>query len=90
MHEHSLAKDMIGRALREVEGQERVAALNVVIGEDEHIAAEALSLAVVGASVNTAAEGTAIHIRRIPGQGVVLESVEVWEGAKCALQRQGA
>ena len=86
MHERSLAKDIVRRALREVKTQERVTSLNIVIGEDEHVAAEALSLAVVDVSLNTAAEGTAVHLRGIPGRGVLLETVEIQEGVKCALQ----
>ena len=84
MHEYSLAKDIVRRALREVQGRERVVSFGIVIGEEEHIAPDALSLGVASVSFNTAAEGATVHLRRIPGAGVLLESVEMQESGTCA------
>ncbi len=88
MHEHAVAQDIVRRALEEVPVHGRVTSLRVLLGEDEHINPETLSWAVSAVSANTAAQGAALRVRQIPGRGVLLETVEIREGVKCASRRR--
>ena len=88
MHEHAVAKDIVRRALAEVIGQGRVTSLGIVLGEDEHLNPETLAWAISAVSAGTAAQGAAVGVRQAPGGGVLLETVEIQEGVKCASQRQ--
>ena len=87
MHEHTVARDIVRRALEEVPGQGRVKSLGIVLGEDEHLDPDTLSWAISAASAGTAAQGTAVDVRQKPGGGVLLETVEIREVGKCASQR---
>ena len=88
MHERAVAMDIVRRALEEVSGQARVVSLEIVLGEDEHLNQETLSLSIAAVSAGTAAQGTAVGVRQAPGGGVLLETVEIQEGVKCASQRR--
>lgn len=78
MHEHAVAKDIVRRALREVDGvSKRIASLSISVGSDEHIDPEALSFGITVASVETAAEGADVQVRATPGEGVLLETIDV-------------
>lgn len=80
-HELSLAKDIIARALAELEGRlGRVAVLHIRLGPTDHVKPEALTLSLQAACKGTAADKVLVAIRPMDERGVRLESIEIQEG----------
>jgi Zn finger protein HypA/HybF involved in hydrogenase expression len=81
MHEFGLARDIIRRALREVEEGRgaRVEALHIIMGPDHYADREALALGIGAAARGTLAEGATVRFTEGSGGGVVLESIQIVE-----------
>jgi hydrogenase nickel incorporation protein HypA/HybF len=81
MHELSLAKDIVQRAIKEAENQaaKRVDAVTVRIGLEEHFSPEALTFSIQAASKGSVAEGAQVRIKIVREDGVVLESIDIPE-----------
>jgi Zn finger protein HypA/HybF involved in hydrogenase expression len=57
----------------------RVAVIHVALGAGAPLGAEALVLALRAAAQGTAAADAEVRLRRVAGEDIVLESLEVWE-----------
>ncbi len=80
MHELSLAKDIVARALAEVRGRScRVAALHIRLGPTDHVKREALTLSLQAVCKGTAADKASIAIKAMDDRGVRLDSIEIEE-----------
>lgn len=79
MHEYAVALKLIAAAVEvaETASAERVAAIKVRIGPDEHIAPEALALAMQIGAQTTIAQGAEITVAWSESGGVALESIDV-------------
>lgn len=81
MHEFGIARDLVRQALAEAEncGASRITALHIGVGATEAIDWDTLLFSIRAAAVDTLAQGVTVEIRKEPGTGVILESIEVEE-----------
>ncbi len=81
MHEYSVARDIVDRAVREAARQSAtgVAAIYIALGTEASIDPEALALGIEVTAQGTVAGHAGIRVRRVPGCSVVLESLELGE-----------
>ena len=79
MHQAMLAQAVLDRVVERAAALEvtRVAAVHVLLGEDDEHTEDALRYAWSEVSVGSCAEGAELVIQRIPGEGVRLAAMDV-------------
>lgn len=79
MHEYAVALELIAAAVdvAVANNAERVAAINVRVGPEDHVTPEALTLAMQVGAQDTIAQGADIRVALSERGGVVLETVDV-------------
>jgi Zn finger protein HypA/HybF involved in hydrogenase expression len=81
MHEYSLARDLVNRAIVEAMQQTacQITALNIKVGPQALVDKEALALGAQAAAQDTIAEGCQVYVTEVEEGGIVLESIELEE-----------
>lgn len=79
MHEFGVARDLVLRSIQEAEkhASEKVAAMHILLGPDQHLDGESLAFSILAAARGTIAEDTQVFISVGTEDGVVLETIEV-------------
>ena len=79
MHEFHLVENIIENVITKArEGNnEKVAAINVVLGKDSHVTDENLKFLMELRCKETVAEGACINVKHAEGKNVFVESIDV-------------
>jgi Zn finger protein HypA/HybF involved in hydrogenase expression len=79
MHQAMLAQAVLDRVVERATALQvtRVAAVHVLLGEDDEHTEDALRYAWSEVSVGSCAEGAELVIQRVPGEGVRLAAIDV-------------
>jgi Zn finger protein HypA/HybF involved in hydrogenase expression len=92
MHQAMLAQAVLDKVVERATalGVARVAAVHVLLGEDDEHTEEALRYAWSEVSVGSGAEGAELVIERTPGEGLRLAAMDVERATPAPDERPGA
>jgi len=78
MHEWLMVEELVDKVscLARENGMSKVTKVKLDLGRKDHATPDSILLAFQVKSKNTVAEGAALEVRRVPGEGLVLASME--------------